>query len=215
MSQDYLEILKLATCKKLKFPIDIEALQQEVIRLSNNFWLPHGLVQNSHAQKNSNWFDISLTSSTGKYQDDHSYRTTDISACNIVTDICNSLPYTAQLIHSFQPATRCRLFKLKSKGVIHDHTDDNLIEFKLARIVIPILSDVQCLTIIEQREAFSMLPGECWFLNDSKVHRVENHSNEDRVVMVLQTYDLEKVYQLIVESSQNSEKSYTKPETTS
>lgn len=55
--------------------------------------------------------------------------------------------------------------------------------------------------MIDRRDIFVELPGECWFLNDSRVHRVENGSSADGVVLLIQTYNLDLVVSLIESGS--------------
>ena len=70
-------------------------------------------------------------------------------------------------------------------SVIKEHTDYDLsLEDGNARLHIPVTTNQQIEFRLNDRQ-IRMNEGECWYLRLSDPHSVSNHSNEDRVHLVI------------------------------
>lgn len=180
---------------RLNLAIDSDRLVAEMAAI-NLKWQSFSSDPHPHAQQNHYWHAIALTSSTGHEKDDYASRSAPIFNCNKLTPIVQKMPTALNLLKQFAPVTRCRLYRLDAGGEIAPHIDDNIREYGLARLIVPIRSQ-SCITTVGN-SIVEMVPGSCWYLNDSRMHSVDNRgSSLDRVVLVIQSYALDIVSTLI------------------
>lgn len=97
-------------------------------------------------------------------------------------------PYLQEVLATLKsPFLSIRLLRLTAGSHIKEHRDYNL---ELAdgevRLHIPILTD-DSVEFYLAGERLRMQPGECWYLNLNQYHRVDNHSTQDRVHLVIDT----------------------------
>jgi len=90
---------------------------------------------------------------------------------------------------------RVRLMKLKAGTIIAKHTDKvdkDISSGKLVRLHIPVITnkEVKMFSWLKGGLAeFHMAKGECWWLDVSLPHKVENKSDIDRVHLVIDIYN--------------------------
>ena len=171
-------------------------IRLQIATLEAHSYLPRATAPSNGILDVPQWRSLSLTSSTGRACDDHAAYEGPIQNCDKLTEIGCSIHWFAQMHTTFRPVTRCRLFKLEAGGVIPSHVDNNLSRYSLARLIVPVIADRHCETIVND-ECVIMLPGECWFLNDDHYHSIRNNSHKDRIVICIQTYNLPLVTSLI------------------
>ena len=89
--------------------------------------------------------------------------------------------------------------KLKAGTKISKHTDKvdkDIKSGKVVRLHIPIITneDITMKTwLTEGLVDFKMSEGECWWLDVSRPHAVENNSDIDRVHLVIDVYNNENI----------------------
>jgi len=83
------------------------------------------------------------------------------------------------------PLKAARLMRLKAGAEIKPHRDQGLsIEFGEARLHLPIYTS-DAVSFIVNDKTIPMEAGELWYFNADQVHEVYNHSNEDRINLVI------------------------------
>lgn len=93
--------------------------------------------------------------------------------------------WRTQLEHFRTSLRSARLLRLGPGGNILEHCDDDLgLPDADLRLHVPVLTDAQVDFLLDG-ERVPMQPGECWYLDLSRPHRVENHGGADRVHLVL------------------------------
>ena len=97
-------------------------------------------------------------------------------------------PYLQEVLATLQaPLLSVRLLRLTAGSHIREHRDYNLeIADGEVRLHIPIVTD-KAVEFYLDGERLRMQPGECWYLNLNRRHRVENFSTIDRVHLVVDT----------------------------
>ncbi|WP_374488940.1 aspartyl/asparaginyl beta-hydroxylase domain-containing protein [Zoogloea sp.] len=182
--------------RKLRISVPTDEILSSIVRFQPNAFHQRRSTGSNGILDVYAWTSLSLTSSTGRSEDDHASYSSHISECNKLTELAGCIPWFVQFAERLTPVTRCRIFKLAAGGCIPCHTDDNLAKYGLARIIIPVIADNRCITIVGG-EDYVMLPGEAWFLNDDHPHSVMNSSDRDRIVMCVQTFNLAKLCELL------------------
>lgn len=83
------------------------------------------------------------------------------------------------------PLRSVRLLRLEAGGVIREHRDADLgIEEGEVRLHIPLATN-PCVEFYVDDMRVVMEPGECWYLDLSRPHRVHNRGSTDRVHLVV------------------------------
>lgn len=102
------------------------------------------------------------------------------------TDILERCPAMRALLRSLPcPLHGARLLRLAPGGVIREHCDPDLrFDDGEARLHIPIVSNPD-VEFYVAGERVIMEPGECWFLDLSRPHRVSNNGTTPRVHLVV------------------------------
>jgi quercetin dioxygenase-like cupin family protein len=102
------------------------------------------------------------------------------------TPILKHCPYFEEIIDSFQcPKHRVRLMRLEPGTNIHEHTDPgDSWALGQVRIHIPIVTHDEVYFYVDG-ERIMMKPGEMWYCDFSRPHRVANKSPIGRVHLVL------------------------------
>lgn len=109
-------------------------------------------------------------------------------------------PAWQQLLAGFQNSLRsARLLRLGPGSTIHEHCDHDLGQpGSDLRLHIPLLSPPGVEFLLDGL-LVPMVPGECWFLDLSRPHRVNNPSSLPRVHLVLDCLPQEWLVQAIVQ----------------
>lgn len=104
------------------------------------------------------------------------------------TPILSRCPYFEEILDSFEcPKQRVRLMRLEPGTSIHDHDDGHAWSWafgKVARLHVPIVTHDDVRFFIGGQRIV-MRPGELWYCDVSRVHRVENRGAIARVHLVM------------------------------
>jgi len=165
---------------KLPFTFDPLALQADLARLQPDEWIRHFNDQILEGD----WSGIALRSvggTTGKI-----YSGLDARSDCEDTPLLGRCPYLRQVLESFQcPLQSARLLKLEPRSHIHRHSDPFLgYADGEVRMHIPIQTDPEVRFYLEG-ERVRMQEGECWYLNLSRNHWVDNFSDVPRIHLVI------------------------------
>lgn len=102
------------------------------------------------------------------------------------TELLNRCPAVREVLSVFQcPVGSVRFLKLAPGSKIREHRDSELtIESGQMRIHVPIVTNPQVLFFLDA-DRVEMQSGECWYLNFSLPHWIENHGETDRIHLVI------------------------------
>lgn len=102
------------------------------------------------------------------------------------TELLERCPATRAVLSVFQsPIGSARFLKLVPGAKIKEHYDYELsFESGRARLHVPILTNSQVLFFLDA-DRVEMQPGECWYLNFSLPHWIENNGETDRIHLVI------------------------------
>jgi mannose-6-phosphate isomerase-like protein (cupin superfamily) len=168
----------------LKQRFDVAQMQQEVSRLEAEFWKPH--YNEKHYQ--GSWTTLPLRSINGSTDNHISIQESSLQKemaykDTFLLDNCN---YLQTVINFFEcEKMSVRLMKLDAGAIIKEHTDYAMsFEEGEARFHIPVVSNAGVVFFIED-EKIPMKEGECWYLNLSLKHRVNNFGDSGRIHLVI------------------------------
>ncbi len=166
---------------KTALHFDIIPLQEEVARLSDNYWKEH--YNKAHYQ--GDWSILSLRAIGGNSENVCSIPS-DLGMSYSDTPLMDQCPLLRSAIDAFAcEKTSVRLMKLNAGALIKEHTDQDMhMEAGEARLHIPIQTNADVAFYI-QEDRIPMQEGECWYLNLSLPHRVHNAGNTDRIHLVI------------------------------
>lgn len=165
----------LPPCARLPLRFDADALRAAVAVLPEDAWQPHF--------------------NTGYYEGDWSgiaLRAFDDALLPLVsgrgepraTGHCDAF-WRGQLARLETELRGARLLRLGAGGRIREHCDYDLGQPDGdLRVHIPIVTDSQVEFLLDGRQ-IPMQAGECWFLDLSRPHRVENHGGVERIHLVV------------------------------
>ncbi len=165
---------------KLPLVFDAGPLQSDLRAISSEVWAEHF---------NTNYFDgdwsgVALRSLGGDptkiYPDPYSTVAVDD------TPILMACPNIRNLLAAFECEVKwARLLRLGPGSVIREHRDYDLEREKgEVRLHIPLLTNDRVEFYLAGR-LVTMKEGECWYLDFSQPHRVENRGTTDRIHLVL------------------------------
>ncbi len=164
---------------RLDLAFDADAVAAEAAALPTSAWEPHFNLQ----QYEGDWSGIALRAAVGSalalYPDPSA---TEYEA----TAWLARCPATAALLEAIPcPLLTARFLRLGPGSRILRHRDHCLSAADgEARLHLPVVSDDE----VEFRladEAVAMAPGECWYLDLSRHHEVDNRGSEARVHLVV------------------------------
>lgn len=171
---------------RLPYRFDVEQLKREVLAFQASEWLPHvqGYAGNTA---------IPLISLRGEMND-------DFNGPMKVTEKLQRSPYIRQVLASFDEVFgRSRLMGLAANCSVPGHMDVNYHWYSRVRIHVPIITDPRVLFYCGARHVH-MAAGETWIFDSWKQHRVENHSDLNRVHLVIDTAGSSKFWQTVAAS---------------
>lgn len=165
---------------RLPFTFDPARLQADLARIQPEEWIPHFNNQIFEGR----WSGVALRSVggvTGKLYSGLQER----SACTD-TPLLQRCPYLREVLDTFQcPLQSARLLMLEPRSHILRHKDPYLgYEEGEVRLHIPIQTDPEVRFYLEG-DRVRMEVGECWYLNLSRHHWVDNFSDTPRVHLVI------------------------------
>ncbi|HEV2682451.1 MAG TPA: aspartyl/asparaginyl beta-hydroxylase domain-containing protein [Rhodanobacter sp.] len=160
---------------RLPLRFDAEALRTAVIALPEDAWQPHF---------NTGYYDGDWSGVALRAFDDALLPLAPGSGEVRNTAHCDAF-WNAQLARLETDLRSARLLRLGPGGCIREHHDYDLgrPDGDL-RVHIPIVTDAQMDFLLDGRRV-PMQVGECWFLDLSRPHRVENHGGCARIHLVV------------------------------
>lgn len=106
------------------------------------------------------------------------------------THLLKESPYLMSVVDTFRKHTKVtlvRLLRLAPDSVVKEHTDPTLgleIYKSVIRLTIPILNNNE-VTFFLNEVSVPMQPGECWYLNLTHPHKIENFGKTERVNLTI------------------------------
>ncbi len=176
--------IKMIKFAQLKKSVDAARMQEEVRALESELWKPH--YNTNHYE--GNWTTLQLRSINGKIENSISIQGSALPK-NMTyenTILLEKCIYLQSVINFFEcEKLGVRLMKLHAGAVIKQHRDFEMnFEKGEARFHIPIQTNQDVSFFIED-EKIPMEEGECWYLNLSLKHCVNNFGNTNRVHLVI------------------------------
>ncbi len=165
---------------RLPFQFDEAMLLADLQRLSANAWIRHFVAQNY----DGDWSALPLRSLEGQVQ--NIYTNTQDPEAFRDTALLQACPYFQKVLATIEcPLTSVRLMRLAAGSRIKEHVDPgDGYEYGELRLHIPITTNPQVAFFLD-RQRIDMRPGECWYLNFSLPHSVENRGANDRIHLVI------------------------------
>lgn len=169
----------MKTAAKLPFSFDAVELKADLDQIEPAEWLTHFNTDYFEGT----WTGVALRAVEGKTQTLHPDPAAQAYADTSVMPRC---PYLAAALGMLQcPLKSVRLLKLTAGSSIREHRDHDLgWEAGEIRLHVPIVTNPEVEFILNGQRVV-MQEGECWYLDLSRPHRVENRSCVDRVHLVI------------------------------
>lgn len=169
----------MSTCQvKLKRSFDVERLKKDLVLAEANF----KAASQPGPYHDGSWKGISLKNSKGDAGDTTALNvgkgkdTAVLESCHYFKEILDNLGFRV---------TVARILFLPPGKVIEEHCDKGLnLSAGMVRLHIPIITHPDVDFFIENEKA-SWKPGEFWFGDFSKPHRLHNRSSITRVHLVM------------------------------
>jgi hypothetical protein len=165
---------------RLTLRFDPRRLQDDLRRLASGVWTPH--FNTSFFE--GDWSGIALRASPS---DRGLYAGGAITAESFAaTEALEACPYFQEVLATFQcPLKSTRLLRLAPGSVIREHSDSDLgEELGDVRLHIPVVTNPEVEFYLAGKRV-AMEAGECWYLDLSLPHRVQNRGASERVHLVV------------------------------
>jgi hypothetical protein len=171
--------VSLPSAVRLPFRFDAAALAADALALDESVWQPHfntGVYE-------GDWSGVALRSSGGLVALYPDPTRTDAFADTEHLATCPAV--RAVLIAFSCPLTSARFLRLAPGARIKEHRDYNLgFDDGEVRLHIPVTTGPQIEFVLDG-QTLAMEPGECWYTDVSRMHRVENRSPAARIHLVI------------------------------
>jgi mannose-6-phosphate isomerase-like protein (cupin superfamily) len=169
---------------QLKQQFDVKKMREEVRALETALWKPH--YNTNHYE--GNWTTLQLRSINGLIENGVSIQGQTLPK-NVDYDntiLLGKCIYLQSVINFFEcEKMAVRLMKLHAGATIKEHSDYEMnFEKGEARFHIPIQTNPGVSFFIEN-EKIPMKEGDCWYLNLSLRHSVNNFGSTDRIHLVI------------------------------
>jgi hypothetical protein len=165
---------------RLPLTFDAAALVAEVAALKDDAWVAHFNAD----YHNGGWSGVALRAADG----DSGRLFVDAAAAGSVQDtaLLALCPGLMQALASFEcPLRAVRLLRLVPGGNIDLHNDPDLrFDAGEARLHVALATN-DAVEFYVDGEQVIMAPGECWYLDLSRPHRVANRGATDRIHLVV------------------------------
>lgn len=170
----------MLSCLKLPLIFDLEGLVADLNKIAPDEWVRHF----NDRYYEGDWSGVALRAATGASTQLYSDPTKNEPLTDTpVLSRCPSLQSALAVLEC--PVRSARLLKLGPSARILEHRDYNLsLEDGEVRLHIPITTDGH-VEFYLNGERVIMLAGECWYINANLPHKVDNHSDADRVHLVI------------------------------
>ena len=163
----------------LPLQFDAAGLQEDYRSIGTDEWLAHF----NSAYFSGDWSGVALRSKAGST---NPILVKQEVADNDTSEIQALYPHLNEVIESFQCQLRsARLLKLSAGSIIREHQDYDLgYEQGEVRIHVPVQTNPQVEFYLDNKRII-MNPGECWYLDLHRPHRVHNRGTTDRIHLVI------------------------------
>ena len=159
-------------------------MQQEVALLENGFWKAH--YNTAHYE--GGWTILPLRSINASIDNIISIHSTAAETIPAYKDtaLLEQCSYIRSVLDFFEcEKTSVRLMKLHAGAVIKEHSDHDMsFEDGEVRLHIPVITNAAVEFFLAD-ERVLMQEGDCWYLNLTLKHRINNFGNIDRVHLVI------------------------------
>ncbi|HEY2769723.1 MAG TPA: aspartyl/asparaginyl beta-hydroxylase domain-containing protein [Solirubrobacteraceae bacterium] len=165
---------------QLPLSFDAAALAAEVEGLPAEAWVPHY----NRSVYEGEWGGVALRSVGGRPA--QLYPDPAAQEPFADTELLDRLPAHRSALAQFRcPLQAARLLALAPGAMIKEHTDYMLgWEDGEVRVHVPVITSPQVEFMLAGRHV-EMAPGAAWYLNFSMPHSVANHSQRDRIHLVI------------------------------
>ncbi|WEK32358.1 MAG: aspartyl/asparaginyl beta-hydroxylase domain-containing protein [Candidatus Pseudomonas phytovorans] len=169
--------VKLPRCARLPLAIDLEGLLQALQRVTAESWLAHFNSSNHQGE----WSGVALVTS----EDALLPLAPGQGAAVHLSWWQQEAAWQAVLAPFLASLQAARLLRLGAGAQIHEHRDPDLGRpGGCLRLHVPLLSPPGVEFLVDGLQV-PMGPGECWFIDLSRPHRVSNPGPGERVHLVL------------------------------
>jgi len=165
---------------KLPFNFDPEALRSDLDRISPDEWVTHFNQDYFEGE----WTGVALRSRGGSTRQLASQSVAQLTFAD--TPLLERCPYVRKTLSTFQCTLQSvRFLKLAAGSQIKEHRDYDL-GFKEGqlRLHIPVTTNPDVQFFLDAHRV-ELRPGECWYLDLSLPHWVENRGADDRIHLVI------------------------------
>ena len=168
----------------LKQRFDVALMQQEMHTIETALWKPH--YNEKHYE--GSWTILPLRSINGSEENNISIHSSSLQQNMAYKDtrLLGGCSYLQSVIGFFEcEKMSVRLMNLDAGAIIKEHTDHEMsLEEGEARFHIPIQTN-SGVDFFSEDEKLPMKEGECWYVNLSLKHRVNNFGDTSRVHLVI------------------------------
>src|SRR5712691_7714315 len=191
---------------KLPFSFDPELLQSDLEGLAVDDWVAHFNTDYFEGE----WTGVALRSSNGLASQLYPDPRANGSVAN--TPILDRCPNIRAVLESLQcPLRSVRFLRLAAGSVIREHRDYDLgYENGQVRVHIPVTTNADVDFFLDAHR-IEMKEGECWYLDLSLPHWVENRGSTDRIHLVIDCEVNEWLRQLLPTDDQTLEQRIAQP----
>ncbi|WP_447732280.1 aspartyl/asparaginyl beta-hydroxylase domain-containing protein [Pseudomonas shirazensis] len=167
----------LPLCSRLPLAVDLAALLQALAQVDSDLWRGHF----NTAYHQGDWSGIDLIAAA-----DAHLPLAPGAGAPVQQQTWQHEPAWHSLRESLGSDLRAaRLLRLGPGARIHEHRDPDLGRPDgCLRLHVPLLSPAGVEFLLDDQQV-PMQPGECWFLDLSRPHRVDNSSEAERINLVL------------------------------
>ena len=167
---------------QLPLSFEVAELQKDLMAISEDSWIGHF----NEAIYSGDWSGLALRGPAGATHPIQSLFATPGTSEWEETSLLKQSPAFQQLLSSFKCALlSVRLLRLGPGTEIHPHSDHNLsMEDGEIRLHVPVQSN-ELVEFVLDGERLNMEEGCCYYTNVNLEHSVKNHSEKNRVHLVL------------------------------
>lgn len=170
----------MLTSHKLSLDFNAEFLKADLRQIAANEWVAHF----NKGYYEGEWKGLALRSPSGRSTQLH--RHPDESPLAQETAILARCAYFQEVLAAFKcPIRLARLLSLSPGSKIREHVDFFLgLEDGMLRLHIPVATDPRVEFVVDNQRLM-LREGETWYIDFTLPHRVSNHSDQDRVHLVI------------------------------
>src|ERR1051326_366465 len=171
---------KMIASYRLPLDFDPQALKRDLDSISPDEWVPHFNTDYFDGQ----WTGVSLRSVDGSVK--RLYTAPNESQSFSDSPLLDRCPHVRAALNLIRcPLRSVRFLKLAAGSIIREHRDYDLgFAFGQIRLHIPVTTNSETLFFLDAHR-IEMNAGECWYLDLSLPHWVENRGPTDRIHLVI------------------------------